>query len=253
MWSRALARRLGLRVAAWVAVLAAATLSAGAEASRPCASVSFEGQSFTACTADLREHDIHLFLKRPDGTPYGALAALPEDGLLFATNAGMFTPEHAPAGLYVEAGQQLTSLNTVVSGYGNFHMQPNGVFWIAGGRAAVTPTDTFAKLKAKPDLATQSGPMLVIKDLVNRKFEADGSSRYVRNGVGVDRRGRVVIAISDAPVSFGRFARLFQSALECPNALYLDGSVSQLRIPGERSAESGRPLGPLLGVYRRDR
>lgn len=31
-------------------------------------------------------------------------------------------------------------------------------------------------------------------------------------------------AISDGPVSFGRFARLFRDSLGCTNALFLDGA-----------------------------
>ena len=220
-----------------------------ARADGPCRSLQFEETPFTACVADPRRHTFRLLLKRPDATAYGDLAALPQDGLLFATNAGMFAPDFSPAGLYIEDGKTLKPLNTVVSGFGNFHMQPNGVFWISDGTAGVTPTAKFAKLKTKVDIATQSGPMLVIGGAVNAKFEANGSSLHVRNGVGVDAQGRVAVAISEVPVSFGRFARFFREALGCPNALYLDGSVSDLLVAGKRSPSGGRRLGPLLGVY----
>lgn len=250
-WMRCLFLLFATRLFAILSAFVAAP--AFAENAAPCSTVEFEGDTFTACTADPRRHDIRLYLKRDDGTLYGALTAMPQEGLLFATNAGMFTPEHLPAGLYVAEGRQATGLNTVVKGYGNFHMQPNGVFWVKDGTAAVTTTQAYAKLKPSPDLATQSGPMLVIGNRVNPKFEANGASRYVRNGVGVDRKGRVVVAISDGPVSFGRFGRLFQDALRCPNALYLDGSVSRLRVGGQAFDGGGRMLGPLLGVYERAR
>jgi hypothetical protein len=45
----------------------------------------------------------------------------------FATNAGMFDPALKPVGLYVEQGRELVHVNTR-SGYGNFHMKPNGIF-----------------------------------------------------------------------------------------------------------------------------
>ena len=41
----------------------------------------------------------------------------------------------------------------------------------------------------------------------------------------------VVFAISDAPVTFHAFARLFRDGLDCPNALFLDGSVSRSIAP----------------------
>lgn len=250
MWSEARGA-LGAAVFATICFSIWCSAAAFAQEPAPCRSLSFEGDAFTVCTGDPKTDDVRLFLKRPDGTPYGALGALPSEGLLFATNAGMFTPEFAPAGLYVEGGTELRGLNRVVNGYGNFHMQPNGVFWIKDGTAHVTATAAFAELTAKPDVATQSGPMLVIDGKVNAKFEPDGSSRYVRNGIGVDGDGRVIVAISSVPVSFGRFGRLFQSALRCANALYLDGSVSQLRVGGAAAPANGRTLGPLLGVYRR--
>ena len=64
--------------------------------------------------------------------------------LLFATNAGMFDPALKPVGLYVEQGRELVHVNTK-SGYGNFHMKPNGVFYVSADRAAVAETRAFLK------------------------------------------------------------------------------------------------------------
>ncbi len=61
--------------------------------------------------------------------------------------------------------------------------------------------------------------------------------------------GKVYFAISEEPVSFGAFARLFRDVLQCPNALYLDGAVSQLFIPGANRFVGGVTLGPLFAVY----
>ncbi|MEQ1652519.1 MAG: phosphodiester glycosidase family protein, partial [Hyphomicrobium sp.] len=83
-------------------------------------------------------------------------------------------------------------------------------------------------------------------------FDDNGPSRYVRNGIGVTASGSIAVAISEEPVSFGTFARLFRDQLKCPNALYLDGSVSRLRVAGEKRDTFGPPLGPLLGVYSRE-
>jgi uncharacterized protein YigE (DUF2233 family) len=100
------------------------------------------------CEVDLRKHMIRLYWKRLDGTPYAYLSALPralegEAGrLLFATNAGMFDPALKPVGLYVEQGRELVHANAT-SGYGNFHMKPNGVFYVSVDRAAVAETRAF--------------------------------------------------------------------------------------------------------------
>ena len=60
--------------------------------------------------------------------------------------------------------------------------------------------------------------------------------------------GVVVFAISDSPVTFDTFARLFRDALACPNALFLDGSVSSLYAPGLKRDDEFLPLGPIVGV-----
>lgn len=218
-----------------------------------CGPVTFEGQSFTVCTADPAQYTFRLFLNAPNGAKYGQLNAIPSDGLMFATNAGMYAPDYEPAGLYIENGITKRRLNTRASGYGNFHLNPNGVFWIKDGKAAVATSTDFARRKAAADLATQSGPMLVIGGKLHPRFDKDGPSRNVRNGIGVTATGLVSVAISDEPVSFGKFARLFRDRLKCPNALYFDGNVSRLRAAGDLLPEFGTKLGPILGVYRRAR
>ena len=138
--------------------LAAHNHSALAETG-PCRSMEHERNAYTICEVDLRNHTVRLYWKRSDGTPYAYLSALPralegEAGrLLFATNAGMFDPALKPVGLYVERGQELVNVSTR-SGYGNFHMKPNGVFYVSGDRAAVAETRAFLKQRPRADLAT---------------------------------------------------------------------------------------------------
>jgi uncharacterized protein YigE (DUF2233 family) len=130
--------------------------------SQPCRSIEYERYAYTICEVDLHKHTARLYWKRSDGTPYAYLSALPRtlDGevgrLLFATNAGMFDPALKPVGLHVERGRELVHVNTM-SGYGNFRMKPNGVFYISADGAAVAETRAFQRTRA--DLATQSGPM----------------------------------------------------------------------------------------------
>ncbi len=173
-----------LRLAVTAVAAAAAMTTSAHAAGQACNATAFEGQSYTVCAADLTHHDVRLHLKKPDGSAYGRPDAVPGQNLMFAVNAGMFTPAYAPAGLYVENGQQTAALNTR-NGGGNFHLAPNGVFWIKDGRAFVTQTVEYAKADPKPALATQSGPMLVIAGQLHPKFDANGPSRYIRNGVGV--------------------------------------------------------------------
>jgi uncharacterized protein YigE (DUF2233 family) len=127
---------------------------------QPCRSREYAHNAYTVCEVDLGKHAIRLYWKRSDGTPYAYLSSLPralETGrLLFATNAGMFDPALRPVGLYVEQGRELVHVNTR-SGYGNFHMKPNGIFYIAAGRAAVAETRAFLKQRPQADVATQSG------------------------------------------------------------------------------------------------
>ena len=224
----------------------------------PCRSKEYAHNAYTVCEVDLAKHTVRLYWKRSDGTPYTYLSGLPRaleheaGGLLFATNAGMFDPALKPVGLYVEQGRELVHINTR-SGYGNFHMKPNGIFYIAAGRAAVAETQAFLKQRPQADLATQSGPMLVINGRLHPRFDWGSTSLKARNGVGVRADGKVIFAISQGEVSFDAFARLFRDGLNCPNALFLDGgSASSLYAPSLNSHGNILSLGPMLAVFERD-
>jgi uncharacterized protein YigE (DUF2233 family) len=244
-------------------VLAATSLvdhndSAVAQA-QPCRSKEYAYNAYTVCEVELGKHMVRLYWKRSDGTPYAYLSSLPraleyETGkLLFATNAGMFDPALKPVGLYVEQGRELVRVSTA-SGYGNFHMKPNGIFYIAAGRAVVAETQAFLKQHPQADLATQSGPMLVINGRLHPRFDRGSTSLKARNGVGVRADGKIIFAISQGEVSFDAFARLFRDGLDCPNALFLDGgSASSLFAPSLNSPGNLLSLGPMLAVYERTR
>ncbi|TGQ96857.1 hypothetical protein EN847_33175, partial [Mesorhizobium sp. M1C.F.Ca.ET.204.01.1.1] len=135
---------------------------------------------------------------------------------------------------------------------GNFFLKPNGVFLIGrDGKAAVMESSAYAGAKPDSVFATQSGPMLVIDGALHPRFDQNGTSRYVRNGVGVRDGGTVVLAISRSEVSLGSFARLFRDQLGCPNALFLDGSISSLYAPAIGRNDDFWNLGPMIGVFRR--
>jgi uncharacterized protein YigE (DUF2233 family) len=226
---------------------------------QPCRSKEYAQNAYTVCEVDLARHTVRLYWKRSDRTPYGYLSSLPrtlehEAGrLLFATNAGMFDQALKPVGLYVEEGRELVHVNTK-PGYGNFHMKPNGIFYIAAGRAGVAETQAFLKQRPHADLATQSGPMLVINGRLHPRFDRGSASLKARNGVGVRADGKVIFAISQGEVSFDAFARLFRDGLNCPNALFLDGgSASSLYAPSLASHGNILSLGPMLAVFESDR
>ncbi len=224
-----------------------------------CSPFSFEGNPYTLCEAPLSRFAVRLFWQQPDGTPYTYLSALPKkDGnggrLAFALNAGMFHPDYRPVGLYIENGQELVHVNTN-AGPGNFHLKPNGIFYVGDGEAGVLETVGFLKRMPKARFATQSGPMLVIDGKLHPRLARANVSAKARDGVCVRGEGVVLFAISEGPVPFDTFERLFRDGLKCRNALFLDGgSAPALYIPSEaRGGNSFIGLGPMIGVYEKER
>lgn len=247
--------RMRRHVAASSALLVLGLGAADGTASAACAPKDFNDAKFIVCTFDPRHDDIRLFLSGPDDKPYGSLGALASalkqkgQKLAFAMNAGMFGQDQSPVGLYVEDRRKLHEADTR-GGVTNFHMKPNGVFWIGNGVAGVTETSRYLASAPPARYATQSGPMLIIDGKVHPKIRPDGTSQKIRNGVGACKGGAVSFAIADDPVTFDTFARLFRDGLGCQNALFLDGSVSSLYAPELNRGDELEPLGPIVGVVR---
>lgn len=226
---------------------------ADAAASEPCLRQSFEGAGYAICAFDPRRDDIRVFWKAGDGKPFGKFQALADAlkshglSLRFAVNGGIFQENFTPLGLYVEDGRELHRVDQR-DGASNFHLKPNGVFYVGAGSVGVLETARFLGLAPQARYATQSGPMLVIDGKLHPKIQPTGTSAKIRNGVGVRADGQAVFAISDGPVTFHAFARLFRDRLGCPNALYLDGSISSLYAPALGRSDDVWPLGPMIGV-----
>jgi prepilin-type processing-associated H-X9-DG protein len=222
--------------------------------SGPCRPVQYADSTFVVCTMDLRQYEVRLFWRGSDGEVLGSFDRLkktPEGSrLAVAMNAGMYHEDRSPVGLYVENGKELKAANTR-NGPGNFHLKPNGIFYVKGRQAGVLETGTYLKRKFRPDFATQSGPMLVINGQIHPQFSEQSTSRKIRNGVGVKGQDVVVFAISEDPVTFSTFARLFRDELGCANALFLDGSVSSLYAPSLERIGTIMPMGPIVGALRR--
>nr|WP_202131705.1 phosphodiester glycosidase family protein [Aurantiacibacter rhizosphaerae] len=222
-----------------------------------CEPIVFEDSPFTHCTAQPGKHDIAMALSPEDSDrPYRSLGALSDAlgdqsaGLALAMNGGMYDADGNPIGYYVEDGKRLGMLNQN-DGPGNFHLLPNGVFFgeTASGPWRVWDTQRFADdIEERPQFATQSGPMLVIDGELHPAFDTDGSSRKIRNAVGVDAAGRAHFIITEAPVSFGKLARLYRDVLKVNNALFLDGSVSQIWDPAKGRLDTGPSIGPIILV-----
>lgn len=215
----------------------------------------FDNADFTICEVDLTRDTLRLFLYDRDGAPFGHFStlnkALQAEGkqLGFAMNAGMYHDDRRPVGLFIEDGAQAQKLITR-AGSGNFGLVPNGVLCLRDQRADVIETKRFAAKLPKCRDATQSGPMLVIDGNLHPRFLKDSTSRYIRNGVGTTANGRrAIFAISDTPVTFHHFGRLFRDHLSLDNALYLDGNISRVRAPDLGRSDIGfTTLGPIIGV-----
>lgn len=234
-------------------ILAVLAFAATASAGEACRKVQHLGDGYTVCTFDPTTDDIQLFQNDRDGKPYGSFRALENDlrqdriYVRFAMNGGMYLDDQSPVGLFIANGRELKAINTN-KGWGNFHLLPNGVFYLLPGRGGVMESKAFVASGIKSFYATQSGPMLVIDGKLHPSFLADSTSLKSRNGVGVTGDGKVMFAVSDGPVRFHDFATLFRDDLGCANALFLDGSISSLDIPEQQRRDSLFPLGPIIAV-----
>ena len=205
---------------------------------------------FAQCHSHFKQRveDVKRGVLMAGGFPVGTATA--ETGpMLFAMNAGMYHDNLDPVGLYIEKGETLKQANTH-AGPGNFHMRPNGVFYVTAGRTlGVMETRKFVAARIKPEFASQSGPMLVIGGKLHPAFTGRGQSKKIRNGVGVAPGGKTAwFVISEEPVTFTDFANIFRD-LKAQDALYFDGSISSLYAPSVNRADRFMPVGPIVGVY----
>ena len=226
----------GLSTVAMMLVAAMSCPVHAQETGKPgiCETDSFEDTKYIICKPDNGLAGLRLFWNGSDGKPYrtfsSAAKAVSDDGhsLIFAMNAGMYGPDFAPIGLYVENEQELRPANrqkgeSADGPVPNFYKRPNGVFFWDDKAAGILPTDTFLKRRPKVSFATQSGPMLVIRNKLHPAFIIGSTDRTRRIGVGVCENGKVRFGIRDEPVNFHDFARMFRDHLKCPDALFLDG------------------------------
>jgi uncharacterized protein YigE (DUF2233 family) len=219
----------------------------------------FDNIHYRVVAVDIAKAELGLhWLDPATGKPFSSIHALQQWGaahgrrLLFAANAGIYDAHGDPLGLYVEDGKPLKPLNTAHGdpAAGNFSLLPNGVFAIdANGHASVQTTVAYAATHAQPRLATQSGPMLVIDGKINPNFDSGSDSTKWRSGVCAPQPDEVVFAVSTAPVNFHEFARLFRDKLGCRNALFLDGTLSQVFVGGDYYGAPAFMVKPYAGMF----
>lgn len=216
----------------------------------------FKGKTYTVAEVDPKALRIEISpgQQNPQAHAFGALSQTFSRPVIFAMNAGMFGNYREPVGLLIKNGRAIGRLNRDTRGYGNFYMQPNGVFYVdSESQADVVTTQEFVLRNPRLEniqTATQSGPMMITNGQINSAFTQGSQNVHFRNAVGVTRNGRVIFAISKQQVNFYEFAS-FLRKLGCVNALYLDGAVSRMYLPaiGETSAlYDSNHLGPVFYI-----
>lgn len=205
------------------------------------------------------EHDKIRFLWQNDRgenyqTMHHALRALTNEGyqVHFLMNAGIFNQNAQPAGLWIEKKALLRPLNRR-SGKGNFHIQPNGVFYLTQEKAHIITTVQWHNNPPKADYAVQSGPLLIIDGAINSRLPKNHKAAYKRNAVCVDKARRVYFVITTRYDDGAHFPNLYRFAhalqtIGCQQALYLDGSLSDFYLPMESSRFHWQKFAGMIAV-----
>jgi uncharacterized protein YigE (DUF2233 family) len=214
-------------------------------------SLMYEDKRIISHIIDPKKSELKLYLKDDNGSILNTFFNLKKHlkkqnkELLFAMNAGMYMENSMPLGLYVEKGKRIKKANRVKKAFGNFYMQPNGIFFITKKRNAYIKKTTDFRLKEYVDFATQSGPMLLIDGKMHPRFMKGSKNIHIRNGVGILKDGRVLFAISKELINFYDFATFFKKN-GCKNALYLDGAISDIYLPPKHEGYSHSRFGVMV-------
>ena len=246
---RASIARLALAAAVAVMVPACARAQPGGETGIAYQEMRSGGRVYQVVRVDLRQADVRMYWKDERGRPFGSLTALDRwltgrgERLLAATNAGIFYRTREPAGLHVERGAPpLRPLNRSATpppgeATGNFFSQPNGVFYVGrDGSMHIVPTSRAASLVPTMAEATQSGPLLLLNGTPHPLI---GRTDVARNAIAVCSPTNVALVLSPG-ASIRELALFIRDQLRCPDALYLDGTISGLRVPGANVNRDGQ-------------
>jgi uncharacterized protein YigE (DUF2233 family) len=145
-----------------------------------------------------------------------------KNGAIAAINANYFDEKGRPLA-YLKTAEK--EINRGVSK----HALYTGVFGLRNGSPFVTHRDEFTPSQASE--ALQSGPLLLHRGEPVEVMR--GLGRYARRAVvGIDKDGRVIVAVTDAVLgglSFAELQELFanpKAQLDTPDLLSLDGGGS---------------------------
>lgn len=201
---------------------------------------------------DPRMSNLKMFYQDDTGHPIGDFKRLKsileskKQILNFAMNGGMYLKDQSPQGLYIEEGVTIKKINLTKSTYGNFYMEPNGIFGIDKlNNPIVIPSSKYSQ-ELDLKYATQSGPMLLINGEFHPRFNKGSNNVHIRNGVGILPDGKVIFAMSKERINFYDFATYFKE-MGCVNALYLDGFVSKLYLPEKGFLQENGNFGVIIG------
>lgn len=214
----------------------------------------FRNKRYFVCELEPKKYKIELFNRidsKNSQHHFSSIDSLKGSSLVLVVNGGMFMEDLRPLGLYVSNEKTYMRIKRDTAGYGNFYMQPNGIFIIDKSSKPQLITTREYTDKTPVMLATQSGPMLVTKNRINGNFKKGSANVNIRNGVGINKKGNIVFVTSDDFVNFHEFAELYRDHLDCDNALYLDGAVSQYYAPELRQTAQTYRLGVFIVVTRK--
>lgn len=210
-------------------------------------------RDITVVRVDPKVDRLRMFHRDDAGLPLKRLDTLAAwrkskgESVVFAMNAGMYHGDFSAVGLHLEDGEERSPLN-LDEGEGNFFLKPNGVFLLSEVGAQVITASEYPQITARVMQATQSGPILLRNGRIHPAFKLGSINKLHRNAVGVTRQGIVVFAITEEPVNFHEFATFYRDKLECPDALFLDGTVCSLYAPQLKRNDFRMELGPMIAV-----
>jgi uncharacterized protein YigE (DUF2233 family) len=209
-----------------------------------------ENKIFQIVRVSPKTHEVLIVKDDNSGERHASIGSvldvLQNKKMALITNGGIFKPDFQPEGLYVHNSVEEVGINTK-KGEGNFYMRPGGVFSVRDGRFFVETLAQFQGKEIKPEEATQSGPMLILGGEINPRFNPDSNSKRLRSGVGVSSSGSAIFVISKREVTFFEFAA-FLKENGAIDALYLDGVISKMYIPGIRPFDLGGDFSTMIVV-----
>jgi uncharacterized protein YigE (DUF2233 family) len=216
----------------------------------------YDGKYYSCFEANPKILDIQMHLndslKNTAGTINNVTEQLSSLGklVIFCTNAGMFKSDFTPQGLYIENSKIVQNEDKRKGLYGNFYLEPNGVFYISKDKTPglISTDDLTDSIKLTMLFATQSGPMAVYNNVINSNFTQNSKNVNIRSGVGILENGNVVFVISEDKVNFYDFASVFKEKLKCASALYLDGAISESYIPALLKLKTTGQFGPMISI-----